>query len=109
MVAPTLKNKQSGRGWRPRHPVLTHDNFLSEQGLGGPWELATAKASGALASTVYSHANNIIGLFVVRKFLRGCGGTFFKKFPRTRVSLILPQIPLICNPLAQFSRHVHTL
>ena len=65
MVAPTLKNKQSGRGWRPRHPVLTHDNFLSEQGFGGPWELATAKASGALASTVYSRANNVIWLFVV--------------------------------------------
>ena len=45
MVASTLKNKQNGRGWRPRQPTFTRNNFLSDQGLGGAWELAIAKAS----------------------------------------------------------------
>ncbi len=45
------------------------DSFnFSDQGLGGPWELATAKASGALAPTVYSQTNNSTLLLLLGSF-----------------------------------------
>lgn len=48
-----------------RSPVFSQINFFSDQGLGGPWELARAKASGVLASTVRPKTNKLISIFVV--------------------------------------------
>ena len=57
------------------------NNLLSEQGLGGPWELAGVKASLTLASTVYPKAQNSILLFV-REFLKGVWGKLLaRSFP----------------------------
>ena len=36
------------------------NNILNEQGLGGPCELAAAKASASLALTIYPHTNKSI-------------------------------------------------
>ena len=69
---------------RPGRSVLLLNNFLSEQGLGGPCELAIAKARFILAPTVRLQTNKSILIITVRKFLRGYGGTFFKKFPHKR-------------------------
>ncbi len=63
----------------PRRPAQKPNNSLSEQGLGGPWELAAAKASVPLAPTVYSQSNNIICFIVVGEFLRGSKGELFAR------------------------------
>ena len=50
-----MKPISKGDHWSP-FPIII--NLLNEQGLGGPWELAIAKARFTLASTVYPCSNN---------------------------------------------------
>ena len=59
MVAPMGNNKIHCRG-DSRIARFVLFNYLNEQGLGGPCELATAKARFILASTVYPQTNKSI-------------------------------------------------
>ena len=68
-------------GSKPRPTVqnLHTINFLSDQGLGGPWELARAKARLHLAPTVYPYVWDFLLEFMLRRFWEGVRGNAFSR------------------------------
>ena len=73
---------RSGGSKPPPYCAKIHTlNSLNEQGLGGPCELARAKASVGLRRLSVGALRICFDNPLVSKFLRGCGGTSRKKFP----------------------------
>ena len=60
---------------------FVQNNSLSARGLGGAHALATAKAHHKGVRQLSIRELTTLFGFFVRKFLKGCGGTFLKKFP----------------------------
>ena len=89
---------RSGGSKPPPYCTKIHTlNSLNEQGLGGPCELARAKASVGLRRLSVGALRICFDNPLVSKFLRGCGGTSRKKFPH-----INPYLTILSNGQSLF-------
>ena len=59
--------------------------------------LARAKASRALAPTVRRGTDKSVWMILLGKFLKGCGGTFSKKFPHKTLKTVAKHFILMYN------------